>query len=137
VEMVFLVALLSLHTLQHNPSRCAVKASKYVYQLLLGRDFIDILSLCACQEWCWWRLRYSFIKTLTCRSAETKSAYFPHFEETKVRLWERLAVCVCITPCMLCNGSVNTFPRQRLHTQQQNNCWTHRFQRGPFRMKGT
>jgi hypothetical protein len=37
-----------------------------------------------------------------------------------------LCVCMRTLPSLLGNGSVNMFPRQRIHTQQ-NNCWTRCF----------
>jgi hypothetical protein len=40
----------------------------------------------------------------------------------------------CVSPVsLLDNGSVYTFPRQRIH--ETNNCWTRRFLCGPCRMK--
>jgi hypothetical protein len=39
-----------------------------------------------------------------------------------------VCVSLCTSPLsLLRNGSVNTFPRQRIHTQQYNNCWTRLF----------
>jgi hypothetical protein len=47
-----------------------------------------------------------------------------------------LRVCLCIpTLSLLSNGSVETSPRQRIHTQHWKNCWTRRFQCGPRRIK--
>jgi hypothetical protein len=43
---------------------------------------------------------------------------------------------MCIHISLLGNGSVKTLPRQRIHTQQENNCWTSRFLCGPCRING-
>jgi hypothetical protein len=42
---------------------------------------------------------------------------------------------VKISLSLLGNGSVKTLPRQRIRTQQKNNCWTRRFLCGPYRIK--
>jgi hypothetical protein len=34
---------------------------------------------------------------------------------------------------LLGNGSVEILPRQRIYTEQQKNCWTRHFLRGPCR----
>jgi hypothetical protein len=50
-------------------------------------------------------------------------------------LWDDLAVCVSVyPPSLLGRGSVNTFPRQRIHTQKLN-CWTRCFLCGLCRIK--
>jgi hypothetical protein len=46
-------------------------------------------------------------------------AFFPHFGKIKGGLWDQFAVCVSVSPQkLICNVSVNTFQRQRIHTQQ-------------------
>jgi hypothetical protein len=47
-------------------------------------------------------------------------------------MWSPCCLCVCVSVCvsplsLLCNGSINTFRRQRTHAQQQKNSWTRRF----------
>jgi hypothetical protein len=42
---------------------------------------------------------------------------------------------VKIPVSLLGNGSVETLPRQRIHTQKYKNCWTLSFQCGPCRIK--
>jgi hypothetical protein len=42
----------------------------------------------------------------------------PHFEKHKRRLMRsHFCLCVCVPLSLLGNGSVNTLPRQRIHTQ--------------------
>jgi hypothetical protein len=47
-----------------------------------------------------------------------------------------MLVSVCILLSLLGNGSVKTFPRQRIHTQQYKNCWTRLFVCDPCRIEG-
>jgi hypothetical protein len=42
-----------------------------------------------------------------------------------------LCVCMCIPLSLLDKGYVKSSPRQRIHTQQYNNCWMRRFLCGP------
>jgi hypothetical protein len=61
----------------------------------------------------------------------------------KISLWDHLAVCLYVylhyrrqaTARLLGNDSENTFPQQRIHTQQWKNCWTRCFLCSPFRIK--
>jgi hypothetical protein len=47
-----------------------------------------------------------------------------------------LCVCVYRPQSLLDNGSVNTFRRQRIHTQHYKNCWTRRLLCRACRIKG-
>jgi hypothetical protein len=48
---------------------------------------------------------------------------------------QTLCVSICIPLTLLGNGSVNTFPRQRIHINNGMNCWTWHFICGPCLIK--
>lgn len=78
------------------------------------------------------------------RAKENYLVYFPYFDKIKVTLCDYLALCVFMCSAtsrncgagqpLLDNGTVNTLPWQRIHSQQQNNCWTRCFLCGPRRI---